>query len=321
MNAAAEKSIGKLHALLYGSAVLAVVSGVGILLDPRTLDGVSVWLKPTKFALSIFLYCATFSWMLRQLTQWPRVARWAADVTRVALVLELALIVIQAARGRASHFNVATLWDGAVFTVMGTAIALQTLAALTAAVALWRQPLADPALGWGMRLGLAIAVVGASSGGLMTAPTSEQMAQMVAQRGVTRSGQHTVGAPDGGPGLWGTGWSREHGDLRVPHFVGLHAMQALPLVGWLLVRRRRRMGVASNSALDVQADVRVVFAAAVSYVALFVALLTQALRGASVIAPESVEVLVGWALGSFVFMGVAWMWPRRLVRARSVEAA
>ena len=52
-------------------------------------------------------------------------------------------------------------------------------------------------------------------------------------------GAHTVGAPDGGPGLPVANWSENHGDLRVAHFIGLHGMQIIPLIGWWLLRRKR----------------------------------------------------------------------------------
>ena len=61
----------------------------------------------------------------------------------------------------------------------------------------------------------------------------------------------------------GTGWSREHGDLRVPHFIGLHAMQVLPLFAWLLGRNRPTLVVLAGTA----------------YAGLYVILLMQALRG------------------------------------------
>ena len=100
----------------------------------------------------------------------------------------------------------------------------------------------------------------------------------------------SVGAPDGGPGLPGTGWSLEHGDIRIPHFVGLHAMQILPLLA-IALRRRQASG---------KARVRVVMASAASYAALVGILLWQALRGQSLVQHDGATfaVLIVWAMVS-----------------------
>jgi len=268
--------------------VLAVTS-IGLIVDPRTIGGDPAWLKPAKFAVSTGIYSLTLAWLLTYLPDWPGTRRVVSLVTAVVFVLEVAIIVIQATRGVTSHFNVGTPRDAVLFAVMGAAIGIQTVVSGQVAVALWRQPFADRALGTALRAAMVLTLLGAASAGLMTMPTAEQRAALSTTHTMPRSGAHTVGAPDGGPGLAGTGWSRNHGDLRIPHFFGLHALQALPLLA-LIVRRRR----SQHEALQL---VRV---AATSYAALFGILLVQALRGESLIAPSgfTVALALAWAIGT-----------------------
>jgi hypothetical protein len=103
-----------------------------------------------------------------------------------------------------------------------------------------------------------------------------------------------VGAADGAPGLPGTGWSREHGDLRVPHFLGLHAMQLLPLLAIALGRRR-----------PAETTVRLTLTAAASYSALFILLLWQALRGQPLVQPDGLTTA---SLGIWLALTAAAVW-------------
>jgi hypothetical protein len=272
-----------------GLLMIPVLVGAafGLWLDPRIVTGAPAWLKPAKFAVSIGIYSFTLVWVFSYLPGALKTRRIVGRTTAAAMLLEIGIISLQAARGRASHFNVSTPLDRILFLVMGTAIVVQTLASVAVVVALFRQKFADRALGWALRLGLIITIFGASTGGLMSRPTAAQLAGARAGQHMTLAGAHTVGAPDGGLGLPGTGWSREHGDVRVPHFMGLHALQVLPLL-WLALRRRR--GSETKRA-------RLIQTAAGSYAALFVILLWQAMRGESIVAPGAVTigVLAIWA--------------------------
>jgi len=254
---------------------------VGLAIDPRELLGAPVWLKPAKFALSIAVYCISLAWLFTYLPSFPRTRRVVGWVTTIAMLIEIVIISVQAGRGTTSHFNVSTPLDGALFTIMGTAIVLQTLSSIAVVVALFRQRFDDPALGWGLRLGLVITIAGASLGGVMTRPTEAQLVELGAGHG-TVAGAHTVGAPDGGPGIPVTGWSRGHGDLRVAHFFGLHALQVLPLFALAL---RRARGLASRRA-------PLVMTASASYAAFVGIALWQALRGESLIALSSSTLAV-----------------------------
>ena len=282
-----------------GLLMIAVLAAavIGLAIDPRIVTGAPVWLKPAKFAASIAIYTLTLAWIFSLIPAWTRTCRIVGWTTAVTLVLEMVIIGLQAFRGTTSHFNVATLVDGILFGVMGAAIVVQTLSTVAVAVALWRHQLPDRALGWALRLGMTITIVGAMSGGLMTQPTRQQLDAAQAGQRMVIAGAHTVGAPDGGPGLPGTGWSTGHGDLRVPHFLGLHALQLLPLVAIVLARRKVR---------DPQ-RVRFTIVAAASYVVLFGILLSQALRGQSVMAPDrlTLTLLALWGITTTAAAAVA----------------
>lgn len=268
---------------LTASAMLVILAGalVGLLVDPRQVLGAPVWLKPAKFAISIAVYCVSLTWLFGYLPSFARTRRVVGWVTAIAMLIEIAIIVLQAVRGTTSHFNVSTPLNRALFTTMGIAIVTQTLCSIAVVVALFRQRFDDRALGWGLRLGLALTIAGASVGGAMSRPTEEQLVELGAGRG-TVAGAHTVGAPDGGSGVPVTGWSREHGDLRVAHFLGLHALQVLPLVA--LGVRRVRTSAARR--------VLLVFTFAASYAAFVGIALWQALRGESLIAPSATTLTV-----------------------------
>lgn len=283
----ADRPLTAVGLLMLGALVASVA---GLWLDPRVITGAPAWLKPAKFAVSIAIYTLTLAWVFTYLPDWRQTRRIVGWTSAVVFVLELVVIDLQAWRGTTSHFNVGTPMDAMLFSVMGAAIVVQTLSSVAVAVALWRHEFADRAIGWALRLGLTLTILGAFTGGLMTRPTAEQLADAEATGRITIAGAHTIGAADGGSGIPGTGWSRDHGDLRVPHFIGLHALQVLPLV-LLVIGRRTAAG---------RTRVRLVMVTAASYATLYGILLWQALRGQPLISPDAVTAvaLLAWAVAT-----------------------
>jgi hypothetical protein len=177
----------------------------GILLDPRLITGVPAWLKPAKFAISTAIFSGTMAWLFRYIKVWPRFIRATGWVLAAALILEIAIIDVQAARGTTSHFNAATTVDGALFGIMGLSILILWLASVCILIALFRQKFEDPAWGWSLRMGMLVTVLGSAAGGMMLRMTPEQREASRLNHSITASGGHTVGAPDGGPGMPGVG--------------------------------------------------------------------------------------------------------------------
>ncbi|MET7951152.1 hypothetical protein [Micromonospora sp. NPDC005324] len=262
-------------------AVLGVVAVVGILVDPRVLTGVPIWLKPFKFAVSFVLYGATLAWMLSLLPRRSRAVERAVVVIVAVAVVENAWIVGQVVRGQASHFNDSTPVNTALFAAMGAAIMVLFFAHLVIGIVVLIQRIPDrvaaTAVGWGLGLSLL---------GMLAAVPMALPMQDPGIEGI--GGAHSVGVPDGGPGLPIVGWSTTGGDLRIGHFVGLHALQALPILAILLSRFATR--------LDERTRARLLVVAGGAYGVLTVLLTWQALREQPLLRPDAVTLAAVAAL-------------------------
>jgi hypothetical protein len=272
--------------------VLAAVAILGLVVDPRVITGAPAWMKPLKFAVSIAIYGATLLWMLSFISDRPRLVAAISWGVFLGLGLEMVLIVMQVLRNTTSHFNQATSFDAAVFTAMGAVIAGMWLLNAIVAFLLARRLFAASPIVWGVRLGLIAALLGMAVAFLMTQPTPEQDALVAATGSSSIVGAHAVGVADGGPGLPIVGWSTVGGDLRVAHFVGLHALQILPLIGLALARL-------GPDWLSMRERSRLVGVAAAFWIVLTLLLTWQALRGQSLIAPDALTLS---ALGLLIAM-------------------
>ena len=220
-------------------AVLMIACALLSLLDERTLNGVSVWSKPFKFSLSIAVYFATLAWFAPLLPNGyleARKGRWLTMAPVVCAVFEMFYIIVQASRGQASHFNFTTPFYSVMYSLMGAgAIALVSICLWMGVVILRNRDVDSPyALAVGLGLVLTF-LLGGGFGGYLGGHMS-----------------HWVGGTSSDAnGIWLMKWSRDGGDLRVAHFFGMHAMQALPMIAALLpnaMPRRAAIGIVIGAA-------------------------------------------------------------------------
>lgn len=255
-----------------------VVCVVGLVVDPRTLAADPIWAKPLKFSISLALYALTLAWML-SLVRRPvlrRIGWWAGTIGAGASLLEIAVISIQVVRGVGSHFNVSTPTNQFFYQLMAGGVTLMYCATLLvgAAVAVF-STVQDRAVAWALRIGLVVALVGLSVGFLMVVPTTAQLADPASGT----YGSHSVGGDDASGGVPFLGWNTVHGDLRVSHFIGMHALQVLPILALALPRT-----------MPAATRLRVVVVAGATYAAVTAIALWQALRGQSVIRPDGLTI-------------------------------
>lgn len=211
-----------------------------------SVNGINAFIKPFKFCISIGIFSWTMGWIMYHLQMPSKVAAYNI-MAIIVFTYEIYVITWQAANGRLSHFNTTNALYAMLFSLMGIAIVTLTLWTGYIGYLFFRKKewnVSMPYI-WGIRLGILFFVLFALEGGIMASAL-----------------RHTVGAEDGGKGLPVVNWSREHGDLRVAHFLGMHTLQLFPLFGHY---------IATSS--------KSIITFALIYVGLVSAVLVQALMG------------------------------------------
>lgn len=290
------------------AAVVTMTAVVGLMVDDRVLVGAPIWAKPCKFAFSFGLYAVTWAWMHSLQRRHVRFGWHLGTVAAVACTLEVGVVFLQTIRGHRSHFNVATPFDTAMWTIMGSSIVVLWLANLVGTALLMRERHVDRPAMLALRLGALITVAGMTVAFLMTWSTADQRAN----RPMKIIGSHSVGVPDGGPGMDVTGWSTTGGDLRVPHFVGIHGLQFVPLfavVLGLLVAVAPRLR-------EELVRVRLVWTFAGFYGGLFTLTAWQALRKQPLLSPDLLTIGALGVLVAGTMFAAAWA-----LRARNTMPA
>lgn len=214
------------NATLYYFGLVCFILALLFILLSRTSNvqvyNVSAWYKPFKFALSIGLYAWTMAWYCDYLPNFDiKLFNWT---TIVLLGFEIIYIAIQANRGQLSHFNVSSPMYSVLYMCMASAASIVTI--YTAYIGLLFFTQSFPSLSnhylWAIRLGIIIFVVFSFEGFVMGSKMT-----------------HTIGGPDGGPGIAMLNWSTKYGDPRIAHFIGMHALQVLPIMAYYFLKNTK----------------------------------------------------------------------------------
>ncbi|MET1259022.1 hypothetical protein ABV409_06755 [Flagellimonas sp. DF-77] len=192
-------------------------------LKPLEFAGVNAWYKPIKFALSTSILSFSVGWYSGYLTKSGDIhlINWVIITT---LAFEVIYITLQASKGQASHFNHSSPFYSFMFSMMALAATIATMAIGYLGLKFFIYPMDNLPLYylWAIRFGFVLFVIFSFEGFVMGAKMS-----------------HTVGAEDGVKGFPFLNWSVRYGDLRIAHFVGMHALQALPLLAWYILKNTK----------------------------------------------------------------------------------
>jgi hypothetical protein len=202
--------------------ILSIVCIVLTKLTTTQVHGVNAWFKPLKFAISIGFFSWTMAWYCHYLSNFnTTLFNWTVIIL---FGFELFYIILQASKGQLSHFNISTTTYSMLYSLMGLAATIVTLYTAYIGLLFFMQsfPNLPDYYVWSIRLGIFIFTFFSFEGALMGSRMN-----------------HSVGAINDNSNWFIIGWSKTVGDLRVSHFIGMHALQLLPLLSFYIFKNTK----------------------------------------------------------------------------------
>ncbi|MFY8021467.1 MAG: hypothetical protein ACOVP1_09725 [Bacteroidia bacterium] len=181
--------------------------------------GVHALIKPIKFAMSIAIYSWTMAWYMFYIKDTN--LAWMNGAIILLLGFEILYIGFQAAKGQLSHFNLSSPLYSVLYSLMALAASGVTVLTAYLGILLMKQSPShlpeyyQTALQCGIWIFVIFSFQGFAMGSRLT---------------------HTIGAIDGGKGIPFLNWSISAGDLRIAHFIGMHALQLIPILAYYLFK-------------------------------------------------------------------------------------
>lgn len=186
------------------------------------VNNVSAWYKPFKFAFSTFLFAWAMAWYCYYLPNFNiTIFNWSVVIL---LGFEIFYIALQASKGQLSHYNLSTPIYSALYSLMALAATAVTLYTAYIGILFFRYdfPNLPNHYLWAIRFGIIIFVLFSFEGFAMGARLN-----------------HSVGALNDNSNWFIVGWSKTVGDLRISHFIGMHALQALPILSYYILKNTK----------------------------------------------------------------------------------
>jgi len=255
----------------YFSLICLLISISGLIIDDRILQYVPIWLKPFKFSISSLIFISSILYFLKYISN-KKYLLITNKVVSYGLMIELFIIFLQVFRGRMSHFNNQTLEDMILFQIMAITIVCVWLGFGVYAWKLFKtSEYMDDIIFKGIQVGVIITFLTMPFAFTMPQPSKTQLQEIIKNKSQVGLiiGSHTVNEKDPTQTIPLTGWAKTGGDLRIAHFLGLHALQIIPILSILL----------NGMSLSIPNKKNILRAIGLFYFLFVVMVLIQALKG------------------------------------------